>query len=90
MRHVQFPLRKKDEEFELPLATIRLFFIPGPCYLWMERQTDERMDEYGWTNINTVNLHSKGPSRKENPPLRDLIFYPTISIFIYFYIFSPW
>jgi len=34
----------------------------------------------------TVNLHSKGCSRKKNPPLRDIIFYPTISILIYFYV----
>ena len=34
----------------------------------------------------TVNLHSKGPSRKGNPPQEVIIFYLTISILIYFYI----
>ena len=29
MRHVQFPLRKKDEEFELPLATIIGYVSPS-------------------------------------------------------------
>ena len=37
-------------------------------------------------NICTLNLHSKGPSRKKNPPLSDIIFCPAISILIYFYI----
>ena len=36
--------------------------------------------------LRTLNLHSKGPSRKRNPPLRDIIFCPIISILIYFYI----
>ena len=39
-------------------------------------------------NSITVKFHSKGPSRKGNPPLRDTIFCPTISILIYFYIVS--
>ena len=42
---------------------------------------------YGIPDVNTVNLRSKGPSRKGNPPLRDVIFffvppYLFLSIFI--------
>jgi hypothetical protein len=36
--------------------------------------------------VDTVDLRSKGPSRKGNPPLRDIDLYPDMIFFSYSYI----